>query len=186
MAEGDVKSAKMAEGDVISGAAAAVVKHQVLIAIDGGEESENAFNFYMDNLHLPGNELLVVHGAELPPLSTNEAAAMCQQMYDTLLEAEKKRVKELEERYAQKMRTHNMTGKITAVFCGRPGELIVDIADKESVQMIVIGSRGFGLLRRTIMGSVSDYVVHHAHCPVVVCRAPAHAKKPRTTSASSS
>lgn len=32
-----------------------------------------------------------------------------------------------------------------------------------------MGSRGLGTIRRTILGSVSDYVVHHANVPVVVC-----------------
>jgi len=155
----------------------------VLIAIDGSEESENAFDFYTNNLHQTGNRLLVLHGAELPPVITSEAGATCQAVYDTLIETEQKRVKELEERYAEKMRSHNLMGKITAVFCGRPGELIVEMAEKEKVTMIVVGTRGFGLLRRTIMGSVSDYVLHHAHCPVVICRRP-HASKQRTTSTS--
>jgi len=38
------------------------------------------------------------------------------------------------------------------------------------VTTIVVGTRGLGSVRRTILGSVSDYVVHHAHCPVIVCR----------------
>ncbi len=38
--------------------------------------------------------------------------------------------------------------------------------------MIVTGSRGMGKVRRTILGSVSDYLVHHSICPVVVCRHP--------------
>jgi nucleotide-binding universal stress UspA family protein len=40
--------------------------------------------------------------------------------------------------------------------------------------LIVIGSRGLGPLRRALMGSVSDSVVRHAHCPVLVVR---HEKK---------
>lgn len=36
--------------------------------------------------------------------------------------------------------------------------------------MIVVGSRGLNALRRTFMGSVSDSIVHHANCPVLVCR----------------
>lgn len=63
-----------------------------------------------------------------------------------------------------------LTGKIKAIFSGKPGEVIVDMASEEKACMIVMGTRGLGTLRRTIMGSVSDYVVHHAHCPVVVCR----------------
>ena len=55
---------------------------------------------------------------------------------------------------------------------GKPGEQIVRIAEEENADMIVTGTRGMGKVRRTILGSVSDYLVHHAHCPVVVCRYP--------------
>ena len=51
-----------------------------------------------------------------------------------------------------------------------PGHFIVDSANKEKAGLIVMGTRGMGKIRRTIMGSVSDYVVHHAHCPVMVCK----------------
>ncbi|MGH3107143.1 MAG: universal stress protein [Rubrobacter sp.] len=36
--------------------------------------------------------------------------------------------------------------------------------------MIVIGSRGFGGMKRALMGNVADSVVRHAHCPVLVVR----------------
>ena len=51
-----------------------------------------------------------------------------------------------------------------------PGEFVVKVAEEEKAAMIVMGTRGMGTIRRTILGSVSDYVVHHAHCPVIVCR----------------
>ena len=50
--------------------------------------------------------------------------------------------------------------------------------------MIVTGTRGMGKVRRTILGSVSDYLVHHAHCPVVVCRRPCDIKKRHASSGS--
>lgn len=52
----------------------------------------------------------------------------------------------------------------------KPGHAIVDVAQKENATFVVTGTRGMGKFRRTIMGSVSDFVVHHAHCPVLVCR----------------
>jgi nucleotide-binding universal stress UspA family protein len=39
-----------------------------------------------------------------------------------------------------------------------------------SAGLIVVGSRGLGPLRRALMGSVSDSVVRHARCPVLVVR----------------
>lgn len=142
----------------------------ILIAIDGSDQSDQAFKFYIDHLHQPGNTLLLVHAAEPPMINSSQAVMLSQPVWDQLLETEKQKVKALEESYAEKMRAHNLTGKIKAIFSGKPGEIIVDVAAEEKVSMIVMGTRGLGTIRRTIMGSVSDYVVHHAHCPVVVCR----------------
>ena len=54
-------------------------------------------------------------------------------------------------------------------FGQNPGESIVAVAIEEQVSMVVLGTRGLGKLRRTILGSVSDYVLHHVHCPVAIC-----------------
>ena len=51
---------------------------------------------------------------------------------------------------------------------GRPGEVVVNAADKLNASMIVMGSRGLGLVRRTILGSVSEYVIHHTKVPVTI------------------
>ena len=51
---------------------------------------------------------------------------------------------------------------------GKPGEAICELAKEKHVQIIVMGSRGLGAIRRTILGSVSDYVLHHAHIPVII------------------
>jgi hypothetical protein len=48
--------------------------------------------------------------------------------------------------------------------------------------MIITGTRGMGKVRRTILGSVSDYLVSRAACPVMVCRDPAESDRKRHTS----
>ncbi len=53
---------------------------------------------------------------------------------------------------------------------GRADEEIVELAQSISAGMIVMGSRGHGRIRRALMGSVSDSVVRHAHCPVTIVR----------------
>lgn len=52
---------------------------------------------------------------------------------------------------------------------GKPGEKICEIALKEKATLIVLGSQSSGLLRRTVVGSVSNYVIHHTKIPVVLC-----------------
>ena len=57
---------------------------------------------------------------------------------------------------------------------GAVGEAVVGMAGEELVQlsrevdMLVVGSRGYGPVRRTLLGSTSDRLVHDAACPVVV------------------
>ena len=53
---------------------------------------------------------------------------------------------------------------------GRADAEIVDKAEEIGAGLIVVGSRGVGAMRRTLTGSVSDSVVRHAHCPVMVVR----------------
>jgi nucleotide-binding universal stress UspA family protein len=53
---------------------------------------------------------------------------------------------------------------------GRKDQEIVRLAEEIGAGLIVIGSRGRGGVRRALMGSVSDSVVRHAHCPVLVVR----------------
>jgi nucleotide-binding universal stress UspA family protein len=151
-------------------------QRSILIAVDSSQNAIDAFNFYATHIHQPENSVHVVYGAELPPVTTNEAMVMCPSTWDNLMEAEKQETQQLEKRFADLMHAHNMAGRIQALRCGRAGELIVEVAKEEGVVLIVIGSRGQGVLRRTLMGSVSQYVLHHAHCPVVVITQPHHTK----------
>ena len=60
---------------------------------------------------------------------------------------------------------------------GKPaGSVICTEAKTESVDLIITGARGLSTARRTILGSVSDYVVHHTHCPVCVVPPPVNNK----------
>jgi nucleotide-binding universal stress UspA family protein len=52
----------------------------------------------------------------------------------------------------------------------RRADQIVEVAEDIGAGLIVMGSRGLGGVRRALMGSVSDSVVRHAHCPVLVVR----------------
>ena len=52
---------------------------------------------------------------------------------------------------------------------GKPGEAICQVTKDSGADLVVMGSRGMGAIRRTFVGSVSDYVLHHAHLPVIIC-----------------
>lgn len=60
---------------------------------------------------------------------------------------------------------------------GASGQMIVHVAGELDVDVIVVGSHGKGWLKRVVIGSISEYVVHHSAIPVLVVRnEPDHSK----------
>ncbi len=59
---------------------------------------------------------------------------------------------------------------VTRTEFGEPKHVICEVAQQENPDLMVIGSHGYGLVERVLIGSVSEYVVHHAQCPVLVVR----------------
>ena len=48
--------------------------------------------------------------------------------------------------------------------------MLLKEAEEDDVDLIVMGTRGHGKMMRALMGSVSHFVMSHAHCPVMVYR----------------
>lgn len=68
---------------------------------------------------------------------------------------------------------HEIPSEIKAeisVEVGSPAEVIVDKAKDEQYDIIVMGSRGLGKIKSFFIGSVSQYVLRYAHCPVLITR----------------
>lgn len=55
---------------------------------------------------------------------------------------------------------------------GNPGEAVCKVAKERNVDHVVMGSRGLGTVSRALVGSVSDYCLHHANVPVSVVPPP--------------
>ncbi|KAI4348834.1 hypothetical protein L6164_009506 [Bauhinia variegata] len=53
---------------------------------------------------------------------------------------------------------------------GDPREMICQAADEMHVDLLVLGSRGLGKLKRAFLGSVSDYCAHHAKSPILIVK----------------
>ena len=70
------------------------------------------------------------------------------------------------------MRGRNLGVRVTfLVWDGETGPSIVAAAASEQADMVIVGSHGRGVVGRLVLGSVSEHVVRHAPCPVLVVRA---------------
>ena len=69
----------------------------------------------------------------------------------------------------QEATTAGVNAKFTQDF-GNPGHIICDFAQTASVDTILVGSRGLTGAKEMFLGSVSNYVTHHAPCSVLIVR----------------
>jgi nucleotide-binding universal stress UspA family protein len=83
----------------------------------------------------------------------------------------------LYEEYAQKMLAQaqaSLQGQEIAVDClvlrGAPAEAVADAAQASDVDLVIVGSRGLGAVKRALLGSVSDRLLHICPKPVLVVR----------------
>ncbi|XP_060075660.1 uncharacterized protein LOC132555321 [Ylistrum balloti] len=146
---------------------------KVLLAMDGSSHSEFAFEWYMSNLMRPNDQLLIVCAMERHDGLTNALGSADVQSLCTLLEEEADEHKRLVEVLTKKLESTGLKGMVKTQL-GKAGEVVIKHANEEHVDHIICGSRGHGKMRRTLMGSHSDYILHHAHVPVTVCRHPKH------------
>lgn len=70
-----------------------------------------------------------------------------------------------------------LKGVAKSIQASKPAEGILRVAKEENAALVITGTRGLGKLRRTLLGSVSDYLVHHSNVPVLVCRTKEEKKK---------
>ncbi|XAR69861.1 hypothetical protein NMG60_11001604 [Bertholletia excelsa] len=62
----------------------------------------------------------------------------------------------------------------TLIMEGDPKDMICQAAEQMHVDLLVLGSRGLGMIKRAFLGSVSDYCAHHSKCPILIVRPPKH------------
>lgn len=141
----------------------------VIIAVDDSEQSEFAFDFYVENVHREGDRIVLVHVPEYSNILSTSSLLTDPNIVSDLLKDNEERVSDLVEKYSTKMRESHLSGHVKQQ-CGKPGEAIIEATREEGAAMLVMGTRGQGLLRRTFTGSVSDYCLHHSHIPVLICK----------------
>jgi nucleotide-binding universal stress UspA family protein len=136
---------------------------KILLATDGSEEAQLALSTAVDIATSTGSELHVVTvvGGRAYHIERPEIVDQLRQRGEQMLDEQAKKVEE-------------MGGKVSQAHVRLVEEhrdqAIVDLAEELEIGLIVMGSRGLGGARRALMGSVSDSVVRHAHCPVMVVR----------------
>jgi universal stress protein A len=148
---------------------------KILFATDGAKQSNAAIDMFKRLVISDGDEIKIVsvvdlavpmaidiYGGYVPDTSEYEKAAR-ENAERVLAEASEKLSAQLGDR---------KVAVETEVLFGSPESRIVEVADEMQPELVVVGSHGYSGWERLLLGSVSDAVVHHAPCSVMVVRCP--------------
>jgi nucleotide-binding universal stress UspA family protein len=141
---------------------------RILLATDGSEEAELAALRAVDIAETTDSELHVVHVGVLPTFLESYPGTLGYygKLYEQIEEESRQLLRELSWRV-------KVAGGTVAGSHLRMGAVdleVVALAKELGVGLIVMGCRGHRGIRRAIEGSISDGVIHHAPCPVLVVR----------------
>jgi nucleotide-binding universal stress UspA family protein len=147
---------------------------KILVAIDGSEISMKAAVYAIDIVKKNRSQLIVLTVLEISTPRRISSSFITAPTYG-LKELEEKRKEAQQwldkfEKLAAKENNVKLKSEIIEDPISRVGSAIVTYAERENVDLIVIGSRGRTGFKKMLLGSVASDVVTYAHCPVMVVK----------------
>lgn len=152
--------------------------NKILIAVDRSQNNKLVFDTAVSLAQTNSADLMLLH-----ILSKKEPDHPILPAYNYYPIVEEMNYETYQNEYAKYEQNgiellKNLTEKATAAgisteftqSTGNPGQMICQLATNWSADLIVVGSRGLQGLKEMFLGSVSNYVTHHAPCSVLIVR----------------
>ncbi|KAE9445841.1 hypothetical protein C3L33_22266, partial [Rhododendron williamsianum] len=137
----------------MAGTGSEAKERKILVAVDEGEESSYALSWCLKNIlsfwYLFSTDIIASmekYGNEVAESVMEKAKKLCKENHDVKVE--------------------------TRVECGDPRDVICKTAEKLGVDVVVMGSHGYGLIKRAFLGSVSNHCAQNVKCPVLIVKRP--------------
>lgn len=139
----------------------------IIAGVDGSDSSRAALNWAYDEAAHHGASLTVVASWEPPTLPMSPPyGSLPEKGYETQPKASALAM--LDELVAALEERMPAVDVRTSIEEGSPAEVLIERS--KECDLVVVGSRGHGGFAGMLLGSVSQHLVAHAHCPVVVVR----------------
>jgi nucleotide-binding universal stress UspA family protein len=149
---------------------APVALARIAVAADGSSHADHAVDFAIELAKRFSSELAIVAVA---PLITLYVSSTEPWVPTEVPESETKRYREIVDAAVKKAQDAGVTSVTGLCLEGVIVDELVGFLEQHPVDLFVMGSRGLSTTKRLLLGSVSDAVIHHAKCPVLVVRSPA-------------
>jgi nucleotide-binding universal stress UspA family protein len=144
---------------------------KILLAIDGSPCSDAAVKEVYSRPWPAGTVVSVLTVVHVPVPNWPDPIMFMYAAHEELIEAERKRAPQRVNRAVEAIMQHSADLTVEAqILEGTPKKVIVDEAQRWGADLIVIGSHGYGPVKRFLLGSVSHAVALHAPCSVEIVR----------------
>ena len=155
---------------------------KILLATDGSDFSRAAIDALLDIVANPENtSFKIISTVEFPAmLPSDPFIGASAEYYDEIEKAGHGQAKKAVEQGETRIRSMfpNVALDITAeVVNGSPQRVLIEKAQEWDADLMVVGSHGYGFWSCALLGSVSNSVVQHAPCSVLVVRTTKDADK---------
>ncbi len=146
---------------------------KILVAIDGSKSSDKALEFALDLAQKYVAQVVLINVFDTlsflyltSPSLISTPIIPTEQLEESRIFHNKMLLKAL-----KKAKSSNKDLEISKKFVkGKPADRIIEVAKEDGFDLIVIGSRGFGVIKEVFLGSVSHRVADRASCPVLIVR----------------
>ncbi|XP_030936992.1 universal stress protein PHOS34 [Quercus robur] len=159
----------------------------VIVAVDGSEESMNALRWALDNLQLrsptddstTAGSFVVLHVQSPPSIAAGlnpgsipfgGPSDLEVPAFTAAIEAHQRRITEAILDHALRICSQKNINVKTHVVVGDPKEKICEVVENLPADLLVMGSRALGPIKRMFLGSVSNYCTCHAQCPIIIIK----------------
>ena len=138
--------------------------NKIILATDGSENARRAANEAAGFARELSSHVIFVYIISNPPSQSRMVQANFD-VHSLLEEDAKSEIKDTIAIFEKENLPYTLR-----VAIGDPAVEIIEIAEKENADLIVIGSRGLGTIKGVFLGSVSQRVTHQVKCPVMIVK----------------
>jgi nucleotide-binding universal stress UspA family protein len=153
-------------------------KQVMIVAIDQSDHSEYALEWTLDHFFTPFAavnspfQLIVVHAKPTASSAVGLAGPGAAEILPIVESDLKKIAARVLENAKQICIAKGVNDVILEVGEGDARNVLCEAVEKHQASILVVGNHGYGLIKRAVLGSVSDYCAHHAHCTVMIVKRP--------------
>lgn len=141
--------------------------NKILVAVDGSENAARAAEVAAAIASNANAELTILYVIDIPVVPTGETYIPFDKIEDKAREEAGKFIPKLES-VAKEIGVKTRIEIVDSF--GSVVRAITDYADREKIDLLVVGTRGLGGFKRLVLGSVASGLVQYAHCSVLVVR----------------